>query len=156
MFYYFTHKNMKTLTYSITINKPRDFVFKKIMDKSVYSDWNKAWGEGITYEGEWKEGEYISFFDKNQGGTKAIIEEFKPNELIKTKHIAMVNPQNMEVELTDDMMRKWIGSREEYHFKKDSDDKTTLEVVMITDEAFEKMMETWPKALQYFKEICER
>jgi hypothetical protein len=27
---------MKTLSYSITINKPRDFVFSKIMDKSVY------------------------------------------------------------------------------------------------------------------------
>ena len=146
---------MKKLTYSIKINKPQDFVFNKITDKSVYPDWAKAWGEGMTYEGEWKEGEYISFFDQTQGGTKVIIEELVPNELIKAKHIAMVNPQNIEVELTDDMMRKWVGSQEIYYFKRESDTETILEVVMITDEAFEKMMEAWSKALQFFKEICE-
>ena len=146
---------MKKLTYSIKINKPQDFVFNKITDKSVYPDWAKAWGEGMTYEGEWKEGEYISFFDQTQGGTKVIIEELVPNELIKAKHIAMVNPLNIEVELTDDMMRKWVGSQEIYYFKRESDTETILEVVMITDEAFEKMMEAWSKALQFFKEICE-
>ena len=146
---------MKKLTYSIRINKPQDFVFKKITDKSVYPDWAKAWGEGMTYEGEWKEGEHISFLDQTQGGTKAIVEKIVPNESILTKHIAMVNPQNIEIELTDDMMRKWIGSQENYYFKKVSDTETTLEVVVIADEAFEKMMEAWSKALQLFKEICE-
>ena len=53
---------MKKLTYSIKINKPCDFVFSKITDKSVYPDWAKAWGEGMTYEGEWKEGEHIFIF----------------------------------------------------------------------------------------------
>ncbi len=146
---------MKKLTYSIKISKPQDFVFKKITDKSVYPGWAKAWGEGMTYEGEWKEGEHISFIDHTQGGTKAIIEEIVTNESIRTKHVAMVNPQNIEIELTDDMMRKWIGSQENYYFKKESDTETTLEVVMIVDEAFEKMMEAWSKALQLFKEICE-
>ena len=146
---------MKTLTYSITINKPQAFVFNKMTDKSVYPDWAKAWGEGMTYEGEWKEGEHISFFDQTQGGTKVLVEEIVPNESIKTKHIAMVNPQNIEVEITDDMMRKWIGSKESYFFKKKSETETTLEVIMVTDEAFEKMMEAWPKALQLLKEICE-
>lgn len=146
---------MKKLTYSIKINQPQDFVFDKITDKSVYPDWAKAWGEGMTYEGEWKEGEHISFFDQTQGGTKVIVEEIVPNESIIMKHVAMVNPQNIETELTDDMMRKWIGSQENYYFKKESDTETTLEVVMIADEVFEKMMEAWSKALQLFKEICE-
>lgn len=146
---------MKKLTYSIKINQPQDFVFDKITDKSVYPDWAKAWGEGMTYEGEWKEGEHISFFDQTQGGTKVIVKEIVPNESIIMKHVAMVNPQNIETELTDDMMRKWIGSQENYYFKKESDTETTLEVVMIADEVFEKMMEAWSKALQLFKEICE-
>ena len=84
-----------------------------------------------------------------------IIEKIIPNELIKAKHVAMVNPQNIEVELTDEMMRKWIGSEEIYSFKRENNTETTLEVVMITDEAFEEMMDAWPKALQLFKEICE-
>lgn len=146
---------MKKLTYSVKIKKPRNFVFQKMTDKSVYPGWAKAWGEGMTYEGEWKEGEYISFFDQTQGGTKVVIEELVPNESIKAKHIAMVNPQNIEVDLTDEMMKKWVGSQENYYFLEENESETTLEVVMITDQAFEEMMEAWSKALQFFKEICE-
>ena len=69
--------------------------------------------------------------------------------------MAMVNPQNVEIEITDDTIRKWIGSQENYYFKKESDTETILEVIMIADEAFEKMMDAWSKALQLFKEICE-
>ena len=146
---------MKKLTYSIKINKPVNFVFAKLMDKSVYPAWAKAWGEGMTYEGEWQEGQHISFFDKTQGGTRVLVELVEPNETIKMKHVAMVNPQNVEVPLTDEMMRKWIGSREDYYFKKEEDDVTTLEVVMLADEAFEEMMNAWSQALQLFKDVCE-
>lgn len=146
---------MKKLSYSIKIKKPVNFVFEKMTDKSVYPAWAKAWGEGMTYEGEWKEGQQISFFDKTQGGTKVLVEHVVPNETIKMKHVAMVNPQNIEVALTDEMMRKWIGSREDYYFKREGDDVTTLEVVMLADEAFEEMMNAWSQALQFLKEICE-
>jgi hypothetical protein len=146
---------MKNLSYSIKIQKPANFVFEKMTNKSVYPAWAKAWGEGMTYEGEWKEGQHISFFDKTQGGTKVLVEQVVPNETIRMKHVAMVNPQNIEVELTDEMMRKWIGSREDYYFKREGDDVTTLEVVMQADEAFEEMMNAWSQALQLLKEICE-
>ncbi len=152
MLYY---SNMKTFTYSIKINRPRDQVFKTVTDRSTYPKWAKAWGEGMTYEGEWKEGQHISFYNQTEGGTKAIIEEISPNEHIKARHVAMVNPDNVEMELTDDMMRKWIGSREEYYFKEEGNNETLLEVVMVTDEAFAEMLEEWPKALQYLKEVCE-
>ena len=108
-------------------------------------------------EGEWREGDYMSFFEgDNKGGTKVLVEEIKPGEHIKTKHVAMVDPQNVEIEPADEMSKKWIGSREDYYFKAASDNETTLEVMMTVDEAFQEMFdETWPKALQYFKEICE-
>lgn len=147
---------MKTLKYSIQINKPQEFVFNKIIDKSVYPEWAKAWGEGMSYEGEWRQGQHIAFFDKTQGGTKVVIESIQPFEHIKAKHIAMVNPEAVEVELSNEMMKKWIGSLEEYYFHKDSDGQTTLEVVVQTDEAFEEMMNVWTRALEYFKDICER
>nr|WP_299342396.1 hypothetical protein [Allomuricauda sp.] len=147
---------MKKLTYSAIINKTKDFVFDKLTDKSVYPKWAKAWGDGMTYVGEWKKGGYMSYFDNSQGGTKVIFEDLKPNEYIKAKHIAMVNPDNVEVELTDDMMKKWIGSLEEYYLNEEGSDITKLEIVMTVDEAFQDMFDTtWPKALNYFKEVCE-
>lgn len=148
---------MKTLRYSIHINKPKEFVYNKIIDKSVYPDWAKAWGTGMTYEGQWVVGQHISFFDDSKGGTKVIIEEMIPGDAIKTKHVAMVNPQNIEIELADEMMQKWIGSREDYFFTDDNETGTTLEVVMTVDEAFQEMFDSaWPHALQLFKEVCER
>ncbi|WP_422082119.1 SRPBCC family protein [Ulvibacterium sp.] len=147
---------MKKLTYSTIINKPRDFVFDKLTDKSIYPQWAKAWGDGMTYEGKWKKGGYMSYFDHSQGGTKVIFEDLKPNEYIRARHIAMVNPDNVEVELTDDMMKKWIGSLEEYYFKEEGSDITKFEIVMTVDEAFREMFDNaWPKALDYFKEVCE-
>ena len=146
---------MKNLTYSTIINKPKDVVFTTMIDKSVYPQWAKAWGEGMAIAGEWKEGAHISFFDHAHGGTKVIIEELTPHDVIKMKHIAMVNLQNIEIEPTDDAMRKWIGSQEEYYFKERGKNQTLVEIIMITDEMFEKMMEAWPKALHYFKEVCE-
>jgi hypothetical protein len=148
---------MKTLTYRITIEKPQDFVFNKIMDKSVYPDWAAAWGEGMDYVGEWKEGENISFFDQTQGGTKILIEKIEPFKHIRAKHVAMVNPQNIEVELADEMMKKWIGSLEEYYFEAVDNTTTELKVVMTVDPAFQPMFDgTWPNALKLFKEVCEK
>ena len=147
---------MKQLIYSITITQPKNLVFGKMTDQSIYPEWAKAWGEGMTYEGEWKKGAHISFMDNAQGGTKVILEELEPNEYIKARHIAMVNPENVEVELTDDMMKKWIGSLEEYRFE-EKDDKTELRVTLTVDEAFQSMFDsTWPNALAYLKAVCEK
>lgn len=148
---------MKKLQYSITIDKPQAFVFEKMVDKSVYPERAKAWGEWMTYEGEWKKGEHISFFDQTQGGTKVVIDEIQPNESIQVTHIAMVNTANEEVPLEDDMMKKWIGSKESYFFEAVDDNTTILTVIMQTDASFQQMFDgAWPKALAYFKEVCER
>ena len=146
---------MKPYSFTIQINQPVAVVFNTLTDKSVFPEWVKAWGEGMVCEGEWAQGGYVSFFDRKQGGTKVIIDELVPNALIKARHIAMVGPDNVEVEQMDTTMAKWIGSLEEYYFTADSDSQTTLKVVMITDETFEEMVGMWPQALKYLKEICE-
>lgn len=148
---------MKEYRYTITIHKPQADVFETLMDKSVYPEWAKAWGEGMTYRGEWKKGEHISFVDKTQGGTKALVEDLQSPDFIKLKHVAMVNPQGEEVPLSDDMMKKWIGTLEQYFLRRLADDQTQLEIVLQMDEAFQEMMDgAWPKALQYLKDLCER
>jgi hypothetical protein len=53
----------------------------------------------------------------------------------------MVDSQNVEMELTDEVMKKWIGSREDYYLKKDGEAKTTLEVVMEVDQVFQEMFD---------------
>ena len=146
---------MKTLTYTVEINAPVEKVFSKLTDHSVFPQWAKAWGEGMQSAGEWREGGNIHFTDTSGSGTKVVIEEFVPNELIKMKHIAMVENGDQEITEMDETMKKWIGSREDYFLTADENDVTTFKVVGEIDEAFEEMMGAWPQALQYFKEICE-
>ena len=146
---------MKTLNYTVTINENPERVFHVLLDKSVYADWAKAWGEGMTYQGEWKKGGHVSFFDNKQGGTKVIIEEFIPPLNIKAKHIAMVDTNGNELEPSDEMMRKWIGSQENYQLSKLDEDSTRLDITVVTDPIFEEMMKPWNEALLLLKGLCE-
>lgn len=67
----------------------------------------------------------------------------------------MIEEGNKEVKGLDETMQKWIGSQEDYFFNALSGDETELKIVIEADEAFEEMMQAWPKALEYLKEICE-
>ena len=146
---------MKTFKYSVQINAPISVVFEKLTDYSSFPEWAKAWGEGMQCAGEWKEGENIFFTDPSGNGTMVVVEEIIPNERIRMKHIAMVENGNQEVTEIDEVMKKWIGSREDYFLKADSQNQTTFEMIGVVDESFEEMMIIWPQALQYFKAICE-
>ena len=147
---------MKTLTFTITIDKPQDFIFNKMIDKSSYSSWTSIWGKDLTFEGNWNKGEHISFMDNVQGGTKVIVEDIHPHEFIKLKHTAMVDLNNQELELSDENMRKWIGSLEQYYFKKINDNQTQLEIILVVDPTFQEMFDTtWPTALKSLKQLCE-
>lgn len=146
---------MKKFTYTITINKPQSIVFNTVIDKTVYPDWAKAWGEGMSFEGEWKQGGYMSFFDQSRGGTKVVFEAYEPFDYICAKHIAMVDPERNEIALTDEAMQKWIGSLEEYRFIPIDEQTTQLEITMTMDEMFKEMSDAWPKALELLKALCE-
>lgn len=148
---------IKKLTYSITINAPKEKVFQTMTDKSLYAFWAKAWGEEMSYDGDWTEGSYVTFFDTSGEGTKALVEEVRPNEYTRLKHTAMVTNRNVEVEQLDETMQKWIGSLEEYAFTNLDENSTRVEITMTMDEMFQDMAdEPWPQALLYLKELCEQ
>jgi len=146
---------MKTCTYSINIQKPQDVVFSILTDPEHYPAWGNAWGEGMRMLADWREGGTVTFLDPLQGGTRAVIEEWVPDQLIRTRHTAMVTPENDVIDAMDDEMRKWIGSQENYRFSPDGNGGTLLEVEMLMDEAFEEMMAAWTIALQQLKGLCE-
>ena len=146
---------MKKLQYSIHIDKPQEFVFNQLIDKSTYNDWAKAFSPGSTYDGEFAQGHDIRFTDPGLGGTVAHLEVFEPHSRILAKHIAMIGKDGSQT-TEGEMAEKWIGTVEEYTFVKEEDDTTTLNIEMQTDEAFQKMFDSsWPKALELFKALCD-
>ncbi|BDX06905.1 hypothetical protein [Planctobacterium marinum] len=146
---------MKTLNYATIIEQPPAIVFAVMTDKALYPEWAKAWGEGMTYTGEWQLGAHLSFLDEQRGGTKVVIEEFVQDKVIKCRHIAMVSPDNIEIQVMDNTMQKWVDTQENYYFYDHGQNATQLEVEMVTDEMFEGMMANWTIALQLLKVLCE-
>ena len=146
---------MISLKYSIEINAKKEHIWKTMLDPETYKKWVKAFSANSKFIGEWKQGETVLFFDPELGGSKAILEIFKPYDEILTRHYSMVD-KNQNENNEDEMTKKWLGSTERYSLE-EIENTTKLEIEMKTDEAFEKMFNTsWPKALGIIKSLCEK
>jgi len=146
---------MIKLNYSIEINAKKEHVWKTMIAPETCPKWAKAFSEGSTFLGDWKQGETLIFFDPALGGTKAVLEVFKPYDEILAKHISMVDKDQKENN-EDEMAKKWIGTTERYSFIA-TGDNTKLAIEMTVDETFTEMFNTsWPKALDIIKSLCEK
>lgn len=146
---------MIRLHYTVTINAPKEHVWKTMLDPSTYLEWTRAFSPNSTYTGDWIEGATMLFTDPDMGGTKAVLEKVEPYQLIRARHVAVLNKDGSE-DTQSDTARKWIGAVEEYRFS-ESNGKTAIEVEMRTHEDFVSMFEdSWPQALNLLKELCER
>lgn len=145
---------MEKLEFKITIAADKRRVWETMLDAEKYEIWVKAFSDGSTFIGEWKEGTEIKFFDPNMGGTIARLDIFKPHDLIEATHIATLTKDQVR-ETTGPMTEKWIGSREIYRFTENSG-STDLAIEMETDPEFVDMFnECWPKALENIKQLVE-
>ena len=145
---------MKTLNYSIKINAPKQKVWNTMLEKESYKKWASAFSTDSQYEGEWKQGNYMNFYDPNMGGTKAILEIVDHPNKILAKHVAILSKDGVE-ETKSEIAKKWIGAKEEYTFT-EKDGKTELKIEIKTHEDFAQMFnEGWDKALKLLKELCE-
>lgn len=146
---------MKTLTYKINIEAPKQKVWETMIEPDTYVKWVAASWPGSFYKGKWAEGEKIRFISKNESGTLVLIEVFKPFDYISAKHIAVLLEGGKE-DYDSDMAKGWIGTMESYTFD-ENDNATDLTVEMKINPDWQKMFdEGWPAALKKLKEICEQ
>lgn len=145
---------MKKLIYSTLIDSTKEDIWKTIIEKDTYAKWVKAFSPNSEFEGEWKEGAEIKFFDGDMGGTVAMLDSFQPFERIVATHIATITKDKL-VETTGPMTEKWIGTKEIYELEK-KDHQTELRILMEVHEDFEEMFNNcWPKALENIKNLSE-
>ncbi|MCB7482277.1 SRPBCC domain-containing protein [Christiangramia sediminis] len=148
---------MKKISYSTTINCSVKKTYKTMIDKDHYNDWTSVFNPASRYEGSWDKGSKIIFVgeDKegNTGGMVSRIKENIPYEFISIEHLGIIED---EKEITEgEKVKEFAGALENYRFI-DENGATRVEVEMDTDENWENYFkETWPKALQKLKEVCE-
>ena len=145
---------METLSYEMSINAPKESVWKTLTEADRYTQWVKAFSPNSYADGEWKQGTYIKFLDPDMGGTKAFIEILKPNERILVRHVSIISKDGEES--TDgEMADNWIGTTEDYQLAED-DNVTSLHIEIKTHSDFAQMFDSgWPDALKRIKALSE-
>jgi hypothetical protein len=152
---------MKKLQFKVNINAPVTRVYDIILgihDKSTYEQWTAAFNPTSTYDGNWSKGSKMLFMGTDEkgerGGMVSEIVENIPNRFVSIRHYGLLQSN---VEITEGPeVEKWAGGFENYSFE-ENNGITTVTVDLDTAEDFSDYMnETYPKALDKLKELCEK
>lgn len=153
---------MKRFKYEISIQRPAGLVYDHMLglgNKSTYEEWTTIFSPTSTYEGNWDEGSKILFVSVNDNGEKAgmvsRILENSVNKFVSIQHYGILKSGEEITEGPD--VEEWSGGLENYSFKKEAEDVTTVFIEIDAAEEHEEYMNNlYPNALQKLKEICER
>jgi uncharacterized protein YndB with AHSA1/START domain len=145
---------MTKLTYSTTIQAPKDVVWRTMLEDETYRDWTSAFQEGSYAVTDWKQGSKAHFLAPDGSGMVSRVAEHRPNEFLSLEHIGIVK-EGVE-DTQSDEVRKWAGARENYTLTEERG-SVNLRVEMDTTEEHKQFFEdVWPKALAKLKDLSER
>lgn len=146
------------LHFEININAPTATVYQVMLDKKHFEEWTAVFNPTSRFEGSWKKGAKIVFLGTDEngkvGGMVGLIKENIPNQFVSIEYTGIIHGDE---EITSGPeIKGWVGSCENYTFKA-ADKKTLLSVDLDTNHEFlNYFKETYPKALDILKSICEQ
>ena len=152
---------MKKLQFSVSINAPVARVYDCMLgidNKSTYEQWTSLFNPTSTYEVSWDKGSKILFLGVDEkgekGGMVSRIAENVPNRLVSIQHYGLIKADK---EITDGPdVEKWANGYENYSFEANNGTTIVTVDLDITDDFLDYMNETYPKALDKLKELCEK
>ena len=151
---------MKNLQFTVKINTPLPKVYDLMLgisNKSTYEQWTALFNPTSTYEGNWNKGSKMLFVGFDENGEKSgIVSEIVDNILnqyISIRHYGLVKA-NVEI-TTGPEVEKWANGFENYTFEEKNGTTSVTVELDITADFLDYMNETYPKALNKLKELCE-
>ena len=152
---------MKRLQFQVRINERSTKVYDVMLgisNRTTYEQWTSLFNPTSTYEGSWNKGSKILFVGIDEkgkkGGMVSEIAENTPNQFVSIRHYGLLKDDQEITEWAD--VEKWAGGFENYSFE-ENDGVTSVTVDLETTEDFvDYMNQTYPKALDKLKEICEQ
>ena len=149
--------NLKTLNFSVSINAPVEKVYETMLGDEGYRQWTSVFNATSHFVGSWEKGADIQFLgcDANgkTGGMISKIKENIPNRFVSIEHLGVI--ENGESFTSGTKVDSWAGAMENYGFSED-DGITTVKVSVDTGSGWDDYFnQTYPKALDKLKEICE-
>ncbi len=152
---------MNKLQFKVSINAPVARIYDIMLglsSKSTYEQWTALFNPTSTYEGTWEKGNKILFVGVDEhgekGGMVSRIAEIIPNRFVSIQHYGLMAGGKEITEGPD--VEKWANGFENYTFEENGQATTVTVDLDITEEFIGFMNETYPKALDKLKEICEQ
>lgn len=145
---------MINLNYSIKINAPREKVWDVMLSDETYREWTMAFHPGSSFRGTWEEGTKMEFVAPGENGVDEVgmagmIKENRKPEFLSIEYSIPV--PGLEINPEGPM------GYENYTFKDDNGaTDLVIDLLNLPDEFKDMMSDSWPKALDKLKEICER
>ncbi len=151
---------MKKLQFKVNINAPVAKVYELMLginNKSTYELWTSLFNPTSSFEGSWDKGSKILFIGEDENGEKGgmvskIVENI-PNQFVSIQHYGLVQADKEITEGPE--VEKWANGFENYTFEQGNENTTVIVDLDTTEEFIDYMNESYPKALDKLKEICE-
>ncbi len=152
---------MKNIQFNVSINAPANKVYDVMLginNKSSYEQWTALFNPTSTYDGSWNKGSKMLFIGTDEkgekGGMVSEIVDNIPNRFVSIRHYGIVQAN---VEITEGPeVEKWANGFENYTFEENNGITTVTVDLDTTEDFLDYMNQTYPKALDKLKEICEK
>ena len=152
---------MKKLQFQVQINEPAAKVYDVMLglsNKSTYEQWTVLFNPTSTYEGSWDKGSKMLFVGVDEkgerGGMVSRIAENIPNRFVSIQHYGILKADKEITEGPE--VEKWANGFENYTFEENNGTTTVTVDLDTTEDLLGYMNQTYPKALDKLKELCEK
>lgn len=152
---------MKKLQFKVYINAPVTKIYDFMLGnkiKSTYEQWTSLFNPTSTYEGSWEKGAKILFIGVDEkgekGGMVSKIAENIPNQFVSIQHYGLIKADKEITEGPE--VEKWANGFENYTFEEKNGNTTVTVDLDTTEDFLDYMNQTYPKALDKLKELCEK
>ncbi len=152
---------MKKLQFKISIKAPAARVYDFMLglnSKSTYEHWTSVFNPTSTWEGSWEKGNKMLFVGVDEkgekGGMVSRIAENIPNRFVSVQHYGLVKGDKEVTEGPE--VEKWANGFENYTFEENQGTTTVTVDLDATEDFLDYMNQTYPKALDKLKELCEK
>ena len=152
---------MEKLQFKVGIDAPISKVYDFMLglsNKSTYEQWTSAFNPTSTFEGNWEKGSKILFIGVDEhgekGGLVSKIADHIPKQFVSIQHCGLLQAGKEITEGPE--VEKWANGFENYTFEENNGVTSVIVDIDITEDFLTYMSQTYPKALDKLKEICEK
>ncbi|MES2773121.1 MAG: SRPBCC domain-containing protein [Bacteroidota bacterium] len=145
---------MEKMTFSTSINAPKEKVWETLWDDASYRQWTLPFCDGsYLVTDDYKEGSKILFMAPDNNGMVSKVAANRPNEFMSFEHQGEV--KNGVEDTTSDAVKAWAGAHENYTLSETDGATELLAEVDITDDFKGYFEKIFPLALENVKALAE-